>query len=515
MRGTGVACAWDHPFRALPPGGPSRIASGDTLVIGPGSYRMGVGAPGDDGCHPDWSYDCHMSAVPAGAAPDEPTRIVGAGWDDGCTDPPELWGAERPWFVLDLSGSSDVEVRCLEITDHASCIEHHHDPASRCERDAAPFGDWAPVGIHAEDAARVTLADLDVHGLAAIGIHAGRLTDWTVDRVRIAANGWAGWDGDLWSGDDGNDGQLLFRQVEVAFNGCAEWWSDGTLLPSSCWAQSAGGYGDGFAAGASGGDWVFERCRVHHNTSDGIDLLYLEPGANVAVDRLWAAGNAGNQLKMSAPGSVVNSVLVGDCAFFETFGGSVDPCRAAGNTLALDLHRGDVVTVTNTTIAGEGDCLVEASCNDAEPGNSLPDCDGSESASFVNSLLLGGVDFFQPWQRTCLAWWDAGALPADPVTWDHVLVHDCEGDPCPPGSTVCADPDLRNPSLDTFDGHLLPSSPAVDAGEPAAAPAVDHDGRPRDPLPDIGAYELVDLVFADGFESGNTSAWSQATPPER
>jgi len=46
--GTAQPCAWDHPFRAMPPGGTPRIAGGDTLVIGAGSYMMGAGAPGAD-----------------------------------------------------------------------------------------------------------------------------------------------------------------------------------------------------------------------------------------------------------------------------------------------------------------------------------------------------------------------------------------------------------------------------------------------------------------------------------
>jgi hypothetical protein len=60
-------------------------------------------------------------------------------------------------------------------------------------------------------------------------------------------------------------------------------------------------------------------------------------------------------------------------------------------------------------------------------------------------------------------------------------------------------------------------SPAVDTGDPAACETEDQRGRPR-PMDgdgvdgarcDIGAVEIVFLpVFADGFESGDTSAWS-------
>ena len=47
--GASQDCAWDHPFRALPPEGTPRIAGGDTLVIAAGEYMMGYGAPGAEG----------------------------------------------------------------------------------------------------------------------------------------------------------------------------------------------------------------------------------------------------------------------------------------------------------------------------------------------------------------------------------------------------------------------------------------------------------------------------------
>jgi hypothetical protein len=43
------------------------------------------------------------------------------------------------------------------------------------------------------------------------GIQADQLADWTVENVRIAGNGWAGWDGDI-EGDDSNSGILTFRR---------------------------------------------------------------------------------------------------------------------------------------------------------------------------------------------------------------------------------------------------------------------------------------------------------------
>ncbi|MBI4769227.1 MAG: right-handed parallel beta-helix repeat-containing protein, partial [Chloroflexi bacterium] len=192
--GSGQPCAWDHPFRALPPDGTPRIASGDTLIIGAGAYRMGYGAPGADNCDAGGAFGCLMSPIPSGPSPANPTRILG---NSAAPDPPQLWGAERPWFIVNMTDSSNVEIGYLEISDHSGCVEFHSGGLA-CERDNPPFGDWASYGLYAEDSANVYLHDLNIHGLAAGGVHAGRLTDWTVENVRIAGNGSVGWDGDLW-----------------------------------------------------------------------------------------------------------------------------------------------------------------------------------------------------------------------------------------------------------------------------------------------------------------------------
>ena len=174
--GSGQDCAWNHPFQALPPGGSPRISGGETLLIGSGSYRMGYGAPGTEACDAEGAYECHMPALPSGPDSSHPTRLLGEGWNSGCGAAPELWGAERPWFIIDLEGSSNIELECLEITDHASCIESHAEAGFRCRRDTAPYGDWASTGIYASDSDSVLLKNLSIHGLASNGIQAGRIS---------------------------------------------------------------------------------------------------------------------------------------------------------------------------------------------------------------------------------------------------------------------------------------------------------------------------------------------------
>jgi hypothetical protein len=362
-------CAWRHPFIALPPGGAPRIRGGDALFIRPGDYRMGYGAD-DARCSTDFPWDCYMAALPSGPSIDQPTRLSGVDAFGVCRDKPELWGAERAARVLNLEGSSNIVVECLTITDRAACVEGHcHGgdcrEVARCPRERYPFGDWAGTGVYAADSANVQIIDVDVHGLANRGFHAGRLRDWRLTRVRIIGNGWAGWDGDLGSGGSSNAGTLHFRQVEIAWNGCVEGWPD--RRPFGCWAQSTGGYGDGLGTAATAGHWILEDSEIHHNTSDGLDLLYIESPGRLTARRLRAHANAGNQVKASGATVIEDSEIDGTCAAFRGVGNMAesDLCRALGGAVAVQLHPGIRAELAGNRIRGNGDCLVVAGGGDA------------------------------------------------------------------------------------------------------------------------------------------------------
>ena len=359
--GTGKACAWSNPSYALPPDDKPRIAGGDTLIIGSGSYKIGYGAPGSDTgrCGSSWRYDCYLATIPSGPSASSKTRILGKGYNSGCTAPPSLWGTERVSQILSLEGTSNVEVGCLEITDHSDCVEFHSDNAAECERDKTPYGDWASVGIQASASRNAWLHDLNIHGLANRGIMAGGLTDWTVERVKIVANGWAGWDGDIGK-NSSNSGQIVLRDVAIAWNGCGEHWKTGE--PWACWAQTGGGYGDGLGTAKTGGNWLIENSAFDHNTSDGLDLLYADGTGTITVRRTYAGGNAGNQLKTNGPTTIENSIIVGNCAYFN---GKYDmqdsdQCRALGNAVSIGLEPGpgQDVSIRHNSITGLGDCLI-------------------------------------------------------------------------------------------------------------------------------------------------------------
>ena len=496
--GSTTACAWNHPFQALPPGDSPRIQGGDTLIIAAGEYPMGYGAPGADSCEEEGSFDCLMPPVPSGPSPDQPTQILGAGWESGCTAPPQLWGTGRPWFIVNLIGSSNIELACLEITDHSDCVEDHTGGLA-CERDQPPYGDWAAYGLHAEDSVNVHLSHLNIHGLAAGGVHAGRLRDWTVDNVRIAGNGSVGWDGDLWDDlGDANSGTLSFHHWLVEWNGCGESYPAGE--PTGCWGQEAGGYGDGVGTGETGGDWIIEDSAFLHNTSDGLDLLYHTLGGTVTLNRVRAEGNAGNQIKIAGQSTVSNSVLVGNCAYFEDqpFTYWVDHCRALGSALLIAFTGSEQITVVNTTVYGQGDGLVGAG-----PREDFT-CDGSERVQVRNSVFLGDADYFDPSDITFFFYQEGcGDLKVDSDynVFEHVKNVDCgvDGEFTRSGShDLCQDPLFRGPLNGPVYGmNLMPDSPAIDSADPIFCPPDDIEGKPRPAdgdgdgigICDRGAYE--------------------------
>jgi hypothetical protein len=225
----------------------------------------------------------------------------------------------------------------------------------------------------------------------------------------------------------------------------------------------------------------------------------------VEVRRVIAEGNAGNQLKVAGPATVTNALLVGNCAFFDGASPLMsegDHCRAYGNTLAFAPFQDDVSTLVNSTLAGQGDCLVEVECRDGS-------CEGGETVTVLNTLFAGDVDWRQPWENTCLYY---AGTPTDPMSFTTSLFWQVKDDPCPGADAICGqDPRLADPSLASFDLNLLAVSPARGAGTPAGAPADDLWGRPRSSPPDVGAAEYG-TCFRDGFENGDASRWSSSHP---
>ena len=446
--GSAQACAWNSPLVALPASGAARIAGGDTLYIGSGTYQIGSA----------------MQPVPSGSTSNR-TRILGR--TGGSV--PKLAGINGIHRVIDLTNSSNVEIGHLEVTDLSDCVYGH--PSAGCQSGGA----WARGGLYASNSKNVWLHDMNFHGLGARGIQAGGLTDWTLERVKLNRNGTAGWVGDLGSGSSSNSGNIVMRDIEIGWNGCGERVATGEAW--ACWGQQSGGYGDGLGTAATGGHWLIEDAYIHHNTSDGLDLLYMDGGndSSVTLRRVYAVANAGNQVKVTGNALIENSVIVGHCTFFKgkyTMQDS-ESCRAYGATLLLNLTGNDTVTVRHNTLAGEGDAQIVHTGGQS-----------SDRINILNNIAVGFPYFVNGQARP----FNAGNAPGTKSISGNLAWNVSS---CPSGVSCSQNPKLANMSLAAFDAEPLAGSPAIDTAPRIAAVTTDFlDGaRPVGVANDIGAYE--------------------------
>jgi hypothetical protein len=504
--GTGQSCAFSHPFWAIAPQGnnPTKLAGGDTLIIDGSNhaqYVIGYSAPNTSDtskCSSGWPWDCIMRPIPSGPSPSQPTRILGKGWDTGCVNPPQLWGNERVGLVLNLNGSNNVEIQCVEVTDHSSCQDNGPSP---CNRSSYPYGPWSDNGMMASDSSNVLLKNVNIHGFARDGINAGRLKDWTLQNVQIVANSMSGFDGDIGKGVSSDSGTMIFDHVRIEYNGCGETYPG--YAPYNCYSQSQGGYGDGLGTQQTGGNWVFTDSLVAHNTSDGIDLLYHDGTGTVTITRTRSEGNAGNQIKSATTTVISNSVAIGNCGYFinnpitwqsSTF----DHCRAAGNTLALGFVAGTSHTITNSTITSNGNDLV------ISLGTT---CNGTETLKSLNNVFLAGPYLYGGGDNAAL-YYPSGATgnadgPCGAIKFndDYSVIYntkaganDCSGKV----HSKCMDPKLTDKMTPAYPGNsfnavLQSASPAIGAGLVlSGVSTLDYSGMDRGTSSwDIGALQFA------------------------
>ena len=198
------------------------------------------------------------------------------------------------------------------------------------------------------------------------------------------------------------------------------------------------------------------------------------------------------RVKTSGDVSIENSLLVSNCGFFHGMPSwnDTDDCRAGGDALVFALNPGGQAAVINSTITGAGNCLVIAECALDRT------CTGTEKVLMRNVLFQGQKVFWSAGDEVCFAWYDdesSPPMPANPFDVAYALISGVRfGNvtPCPGDHNLCEVlSGLVNSAIQAFDAHLLPGSPAINAGTADGAPAADLDGHRRDVQPDIGAYE--------------------------
>jgi hypothetical protein len=154
--------------------------------------------------------------------------------------------------------------------------------------------------------------------------------------------------------------------------------------------------------------------------------------------------------------------------------------------LFIDLGTGSTAYLTNNTITGN--TCANAGCSVA----ALGDPSGALSGFVSNTTSIGNTaahDYFLYFNSS--------------VQFTNDDYNNISGTPAASSSGNLIGVDPQFVAADDF--HLRSTSPLLRAGTltPAGGlPATDLDGNPRSVagLVDIGAYENIDVIFADGFE---------------
>jgi hypothetical protein len=332
-----------------------------------------------------------MLGIPSGIDADHPTKILGEGWDSGCSSPPEFWGRKGVTGILNIRGEEEshkqyIEINCLDITDHENCQAGGTNPPTPCTSEYAPYGLFTWYTDY------LTLKNLNIHGLSIYGIIANGASNWTVEDSVIKNNGFAGWNGDsvaigsTW-GPVGDSGYINFTRSNVDFNGCGETYPG--LETIDCWGQQdpRAGYGDGIGFGdGTMANWTFTDSSVSYNTSDGFDGLHGDGSGSTTAIRSKFAGNAGNQIKSTNPLNIEDSVIIGDGGFMagQPFADAAVPyCRAGGQALVVPMATGRIHKIINSTI------LSSCSIMFMTTGT----CGDGSSLFLRNNIFLGGRNF--------------------------------------------------------------------------------------------------------------------------
>ncbi len=380
-------------------------ASGDTYIlrgsIADGvSYRIGQNGPNSS----DFfglagnPYAAGMPAPISGTASAH-TRILGGNYGS-CTAQSartQLHGGYGVGAVVEMAGTSYVDVQCLDITDFSSC--GRNGQANSCNT-SYPLSDYATDGIQwSNTSTHDTLTDVRVHGLSAAGMIGPTGDDVIMTDVAIIGNASSGWNADAGDGTTGT-GSLLVQNFNISWNGCAEEYPIVDALPyQDCTDDASNGYGDGFgtATVASNPGWKvhFDQGVASYNTQDGLDALHLNgAGSSVTFTRVLAYGNMGQQLKAGTGiATLQNNEIVTNCnAMRNAIPGTpagynsklTDFCRAADTGIAVSVGAGQTLTIDNNTIYTASSTTLEIDCD----GTYGP-CDSTSKIDYRNNIFLG------------------------------------------------------------------------------------------------------------------------------
>ena len=489
------------------------IAGGDTIIVLPGTYTLGYNN-GRFSCS-STTTSCHPYGIPSGPSPDNPTRILGAGWATGCSP------ATRPIFTVDQSGTTreldaaiwldrdpvdNIEISCLELTDPtegvfgananflASENQYLCSPSAgdSCMQDGIVWGFSTKTAFE-----NLTFRHIYAHGIAANCLNGkAPVKNLVIEDSEFKGCGRSGV-----NIDEGSTGtyvdveNLTFRRSSITWAGCTSPDDPGPKNVSGeanfCHEAFTGGYGDGWGMGIGRGDFVIEDIYCAYATSDCLDFLYYcrdtadtgqpstmpdaaDCGGSITVKRLYTHSSSGSGWKnRGSPFSMDDSQVEGNCDWHRSRAqnGNGYPnmklnisstCRASGPRLSINSSNGPV-TLNNVTASSESTTAFSFMSGSAtfrpSVNNSLffawsPNFNDDPYTSFSNDALAD------------IDWSNSYALGLGGTT---TVALDCSGT----AGLTCADPQVEG-----YERDLPDRTPA--AGGIAENGAVGYQGTGYD-----------------------------------
>ncbi len=490
------------------------IAGGDTVIIRGGPWRVGWDAATGKGAGYTWcvgggTSGCGNPPIPSGT-PTQHTRILGENYANcgtaTTTDRSKLtqiFGGFGLWAALNLNGTHDVDVQCIEVTRHSNCI-WFGDPAvpSGCsgQNPIADYdSDGVTTGVETHD---VLLQDMWIHGHPGRGIKGPIGGVITCLRCDIAYNGGAGWDFDDGKSTPSVHGVWNFNYSTIEYSGCNQDYPNQNQA-ISCYGQSNGGYGDG--VGTPPGTCLaanIDHSNFSYNTQDGVDLGHGDKGTDcpLTVTNSIAYGNGGGTFKWGPnenPAVFINNVVIANCARMSeplpgqpsTYNAHLgDFCRAE-DALPFNFRQNGRALIANNTIITYAPTTFDIACWD-------PTGCSNATLTFMNNIILG-YDNPKTYNLGGKPGGPGGFIFQNPV--GHVyrsnnIFFGLRNFRCSGSNEKCEDPKFvsqprftAEKDLDKFDYHLSQSSPARGAGVPIPEVRIDYDGKPR---PSSGPYDI-------------------------
>ncbi len=463
------------------------IAGGDTVILdNTRQWRVGFdqSSATDPWCFGgSGPFNCTNPTIPAGTAAQH-TRILGRNYGncstaDGQPDPTkmsQIFGGHGVNNALNLGGAQFVEIQCIEVTRHSSCMVHGLPIFGRYCSSAFPIDDYDSEGIGTnKDTHDLLLQDMYIHGHVDSGIR-GNIGGFVfANRVMIAFNGMSGWSFDDNTHD--SNGKLKMSYVSIIGSGCIQEYPSVDPFPALvCYDQGSSGYGDGVGTQAGYGMSVsIDHSTFAYNTQDGLDLGHVDSGNNtLSITDSIAYGNMGGQFKWGPNfqnAVFKNNEVVANCARMgapmkgapSTYNIHLDNFCRANDAMSFNFRNGGKLLMTNNKFITYAPVTFDINCWDDSCANAV--------MTFQNNITLG-YDNPRTYKYGGQQGGPAGfyfAKPSGKMIKANNFYFGLRGMHCVPGSgDHCEDPHFTNEphftgeaDLDHFNFNLSPTSPKM------------------------------------------------------